>query len=79
VNATSLQPRRGESGRRIAHEIAAACKDAAFARAEKIGVDPVCGTPPSFSRAIAETWRSGKRRCRPRDEAAMTLRIAIPT
>jgi tripartite-type tricarboxylate transporter receptor subunit TctC len=39
----------------LAREIGAACKDAAFAaRLEKIGVDPVCGTPAEFSRAIAE-------------------------
>jgi len=46
---------------RIAREIAAGCKDAAFAaRLEKIGVDPVCGTPAEFSRSIAEdlaTWK----------------------
>ncbi len=40
---------------RIAREIAAACKDAAFAaRLEKIGVDPVCGTPAQFAQAIRE-------------------------
>ena len=40
---------------RLAREIGAACKDAAFAaRLDKIGVDPVCGTPAEFSRAIAE-------------------------
>ena len=39
----------------LAREIGAACKDAAFAaRLNKIGVDPVCGTPAEFSRAIAE-------------------------
>jgi len=46
---------------RIAREIGAGCKDAAFAaRLEKIGVNPVCGTPAEFSRAIAEdlaTWK----------------------
>jgi tripartite-type tricarboxylate transporter receptor subunit TctC len=39
----------------LAREIGAACKDAAFAaRLNKIGVDPVCGTPAEFSRSIAE-------------------------
>ena len=46
---------------RIAREIGAACKDAAFAeRLNKIGVDPVCGTPADFSTAIKEDfliWR----------------------
>ena len=46
---------------RIAREIAAGCKDAAFtARLEKIGVDPVCSTPADFARSIAEdlaTWK----------------------
>jgi tripartite-type tricarboxylate transporter receptor subunit TctC len=46
---------------RIAREIGAACKDAAFAeRLNKIGVDPVCGTPGEFSRAIRDdlaTWK----------------------
>jgi tripartite-type tricarboxylate transporter receptor subunit TctC len=38
---------------RIAREIAAACKDAAFAaRLDKIGVDPVCSTPAEFAQAI---------------------------
>jgi tripartite-type tricarboxylate transporter receptor subunit TctC len=38
---------------RLAREIAAGCKDAAFtARLEKIGVDPVCGTPAAFERAV---------------------------
>jgi tripartite-type tricarboxylate transporter receptor subunit TctC len=46
---------------RIAREIAAGCKDAAFVeRLNKIGVDPVCGTPAEFARAIQEdlkTWK----------------------
>jgi tripartite-type tricarboxylate transporter receptor subunit TctC len=46
---------------RIAREIGAACKDAAFAgRLDKIGVDPVCGTPAEFAQAIREdlaTWK----------------------
>jgi len=40
---------------RIARELGAACKDAAFAaRLDKIGVDPVCGSPAEFSQAIRE-------------------------
>ena len=40
---------------RIAHEIAAGCKDAAFvARLDKIGVDAVCSTPAEFSQAIRD-------------------------
>jgi tripartite-type tricarboxylate transporter receptor subunit TctC len=40
---------------RLAREIAAGCKDAAFAaRLEKIGVDPVCSTPATFIEAIKE-------------------------
>ena len=46
---------------RIAREIAAGCKDAAFVeRLSKIGVDAVCGTPAEFSQAIREdlvTWK----------------------
>jgi tripartite-type tricarboxylate transporter receptor subunit TctC len=46
---------------RLAREIAAGCKDAAFAaRLEKIGVDPVCSTPATFIQAIKEdlmTWK----------------------
>jgi tripartite-type tricarboxylate transporter receptor subunit TctC len=46
---------------RIAREIAAGCQDAAFAaRLEKIGVDPVCGTPAQFAQAIRDdlqTWK----------------------
>ena len=46
---------------RIAHEIAAGCKDSGFAaRLEKIGVDPVCSTPAEFSQAIRDdlqTWK----------------------
>ncbi|MGQ0652759.1 MAG: Bug family tripartite tricarboxylate transporter substrate binding protein [Betaproteobacteria bacterium] len=46
---------------RVAREIGAGCKDAAFvARLEKIGVDAVCGTPADFARAIREdlqTWK----------------------
>jgi len=40
---------------RVAREIAAGCRDAAFAaRLEKIGVDPVCGTPGEFERAVRD-------------------------
>jgi tripartite-type tricarboxylate transporter receptor subunit TctC len=40
---------------RVAREIAAGCQDAAFtARLEKIGVDPVCGTPDEFERAVRD-------------------------
>jgi len=40
---------------RVAREIATGCKDAAFvARLEKIGVDPVCGTPAEFERAVRD-------------------------
>jgi len=46
---------------RIAREIAAGCKDAAFVeRLNKIGVDAVCGTPAEFTQAIREdlaTWK----------------------
>jgi tripartite-type tricarboxylate transporter receptor subunit TctC len=46
---------------RIAREIGAACKDAGFVeRLNKIGVDPVCGTPAEFAAAIKEdlgTWK----------------------
>ena len=46
---------------RIAREIAAGCKDAAFAeRLNKIGVDAVCSTPAEFAQAIREdlaTWK----------------------
>jgi tripartite-type tricarboxylate transporter receptor subunit TctC len=46
---------------RVAREIAAGCKDAAFvARLDKIGVDPVCSTPEEFVRAVREdleTWK----------------------
>ena len=46
---------------RIAREIALACKDAGFVeRLNKIGVDPVCGTPGEFAAAIKEdlgTWK----------------------
>jgi len=46
---------------RIAREIAAGCKDAAFVeRLNKIGVDAVCGTPAEFAQAIREdlaTWK----------------------
>jgi tripartite-type tricarboxylate transporter receptor subunit TctC len=38
---------------RIAREIAAGCKDAAFvSRLDRIGVDAVCGTPAEFTQAI---------------------------
>ena len=40
---------------RVAREIAAGCRDAAFAaRLEKIGVDPVCNTPGEFERAVRD-------------------------
>jgi tripartite-type tricarboxylate transporter receptor subunit TctC len=40
---------------RIAREIAAGCKDAAFAaRLDKIGVDPLCSTPAEFARTVRE-------------------------
>jgi tripartite-type tricarboxylate transporter receptor subunit TctC len=40
---------------RIAREIAAGCKDAAFAgRLSKIGVDPVCSTPAEFEKAVRD-------------------------
>jgi tripartite-type tricarboxylate transporter receptor subunit TctC len=46
---------------RIAREIAAGCKDAAFVeRLNKIGVDAVCSTPAEFSQAVREdlaTWK----------------------
>jgi tripartite-type tricarboxylate transporter receptor subunit TctC len=46
---------------RIAREIAAACKDAAFIeRLAKIGVDPACSTPEDFVKAIRDdlqTWK----------------------
>ena len=46
---------------RIAREIAAGCKDAAFVeRLNKIGVDAVCGTPAEFAQAIRDdlqTWK----------------------
>lgn len=46
---------------RIAHEIAAGCKDAAFvARLDKIGVDAVCSTPAEFSQAIRDDLRLWK-------------------
>ena len=46
---------------RVAREIGAACKDAVFVeRRNKIGVDPVCGTPGEFAQAIRDdlvTWK----------------------
>src|SRR5262245_23851949 len=46
---------------RISREIAAGCKDAAFVeRLNKIGVDPVCGTPAEFSQAIREDFNLWK-------------------
>ena len=40
---------------RIASEIAAGCKDAAFAgRLDKIGVEPVCSTPAQFEQAVRD-------------------------
>ena len=39
----------------LAREIGAACKDAAFVeRLNKIGVDPVCGTPAQFAQTMRE-------------------------
>jgi len=52
-----------EAIERLAREIGAACKDAGFvARLDRIGVDPVCGTPEDFARAIREDlqlWKEG--------------------
>ncbi|HYR33242.1 MAG TPA: tripartite tricarboxylate transporter substrate binding protein [Burkholderiales bacterium] len=46
---------------RIAREIAAGCKDAAFAaRLDKIGVEPVCSTPAEFAQAVREDLRLWK-------------------
>ena len=46
---------------RMAREIAAGCKDAAFtARLDKIGVDAVCGTPAEFAQAIRDDLRLWK-------------------
>jgi len=46
---------------RIAREIAAGCKDAAFvARLDKIGVDPVCSTPEQFAQAIRDDLKLWK-------------------
>ena len=49
------------TARDAAREIAAGCKDATFAaRLQKIGVDPVCGSPAQFAQAIREdlqTWK----------------------
>jgi tripartite-type tricarboxylate transporter receptor subunit TctC len=40
---------------RLAREIAAGCRDAAFAgRLNKIGVDPVCSTPAEFEKAVRD-------------------------
>jgi tripartite-type tricarboxylate transporter receptor subunit TctC len=40
---------------RIAREIAAGCKDAAFVeRLNKIGVDAVCSTPEDFAKAVRD-------------------------
>jgi tripartite-type tricarboxylate transporter receptor subunit TctC len=42
---------------RIAREIGAACRDAAFAgRLAKIGVDPVCSTPAEFEKAVRDDF-----------------------
>jgi tripartite-type tricarboxylate transporter receptor subunit TctC len=50
---------------RLAREIAAGCKDAAFAaRLDRIGVDPVCGTPAEFAQAIRrdlQVWKEAVR------------------
>jgi len=65
---------------RIAREIAAGCKDAAFvARLDKIGVDPVCSTPAEFAqrlRADLALWKDAV--AGGRAKGAMTLRVAIP-
>ena len=46
---------------RIAREIAAGCKDAAFAaRLDKIGVEPVCSTPAEFAQAVHDDLRLWK-------------------
>ena len=46
---------------RIAREIALGCRDATFvARLDKIGVDPVCGTPAQFEQAIADDLKLWK-------------------
>jgi tripartite-type tricarboxylate transporter receptor subunit TctC len=46
---------------RIAREIAAGCKDAAFtARLDKIGVEPVCSTPAEFAQAVRDDLRLWK-------------------
>jgi tripartite-type tricarboxylate transporter receptor subunit TctC len=46
---------------RLARELEAACKDAAFvARLDKIGVDPLCSPPEQFAQTIREdsqTWK----------------------
>ena len=65
---------------RVAREIAAGCKDAAFiARLDKIGVDPVCSTPASSHRPSATTSRLWKEAVQAAGiEAAMNLRVAIP-
>ncbi len=53
IVAPAATPR--EIVERIAHELAAACKDAGFAaRLDRIGVDPVCGGPAEFAQAIRE-------------------------
>ena len=46
---------------RLAREIAAGCKDPAFAaRLDKIGVEPVCSTPAEFAQAVREDLRTWK-------------------
>ena len=73
------RPRRTSIVERVAREIAAGCKDAAFvARLDKIGVDAVCSTPASSSALCAKTSLSGRKPCGGRNQAAMNLRVAIP-
>ena len=46
---------------RIAREIAAGCKDAAFVeRLNKIGVDPACSTPAEFAQAVRDDFQIWK-------------------
>ena len=46
---------------RVAREIGAGCKDAAFvARLDRIGVEPVCSTPAEFSQAVRDDLRLWK-------------------
>ena len=65
------RPRRGAARviERIAREIGAACKDAAFAeRLNKIGVDPACAARRRTSRRQSGTTSPrGRKRCRRRE------------